>query len=358
MYRLVKRLLICIVCITLLVSTGGVFAYWSYLHLDVEGDGVISVSMELDKSVYIIHAEHVAEKGAGTIEIVGYNGTYLNSVATLNKTKSTYTTATITVYNNALETYAFNAVKYHTDKYSNVDIVYELPVLKHGDQVAPGGTLEFEVVFEYKPGVNPSNYVLTSLLNFEFTPLDELPEEEVIAVSGALGQFQNILNNVTAENSLSQLLTQMDKADANDRHDGSYIGNVGGASASDVKLLEDLFQGNLTININGQDTEVTILIKRENIDGDMTTGDSTGREMTIYLTTDTLEQKGSFFNPSSAIVYAAVFTSDDEGEDWYQVGTMFEGEATIKQYNGWPGSGSFDTDTWETTDGKKIEDLV
>lgn len=43
------------------------------------------------------------------------------------------------------------------------------------------------------------------------------------------------------------------------------------------------------------------MIKRENIDGNRRTGDSSGREMIIYMTTDPLTNSGA-----QAIVYCSV----------------------------------------------------
>lgn len=338
----------------------GVFANWLYAEGRPDDKNIpldiITEGYKFNGIIYVTDA--VKTSGDGEYFLAGYNGTIVTSKTTLkNNTNSTVTTK-VTVYNSADEVYAFNAVKYTTENYNNADIIFTHPDIEHGDTVEPKSYIEFTVVFSYNKGVTPTNYQLNSILNFEFTPLDELPEEEEIAVSGALSQFGNILNNATISDSLSQLTTQMDNYDDNDRANGSYIGNVSGAADADVLLLENLFQENLTLVIEGVETNVTILIKRENIDGSSSSGDSQGREMTIYMTTDSLKQTGSFFSPSKAVVYAAVFTSYDDGETWAQTGEMFEGTATVKQYNGMPGSGSFDTDTWRSTDRKTISQLV
>lgn len=357
MKRFSLYLTVLIIMLSALLCSGA-YATWYYMSDDINGESNCSVEFSHRHVVYITDAYQVVGQGSGQAVVNGYNATTLGSTITLKNSKNSYATVNVTVFNSSNEIYAFNAVKFVAENYSNTDIVFEHPDIKHGDQVNPNSSISFDVVFAYKSGVNPSNYLLTSFLNFEFTPLDELPEEEVIAVSGALGQFNNILNGDTISDSLQQLTTQMDNYNANDRHDNSYIGNVSGATEEDVILLENLFQENLTLSIEGVETNVTILIKREDIDGDLTTGDASGNEMTIYMTTDDLQQTGSWFNPSTAPVYVAVFTSDDNGENWYQIGSMFEGTATIKQYNGWPGSGSFDTDTWKSTDGKTIKQLI
>lgn len=338
----------------------GIFATWKYSTSGPQDKdlsfNVPIVDYNWNGVVYI--TDVVQSSGDGKGVSIACNATTLSSKVELLSGKNSNAELKITVYNSSDEIYAFNAVKYTVENYDNTDIVFEHPNITHGDTIDAKSYKEFNVVFAYKSGVTPSNRQLLSTLNFEFMPLDELPKEEEIAVSGALGQFKAILNNETISNSLSQLTTQMDDYDANDRHDNSYIGNVSGAAQEDILLLENLFQDNLTLVIDGVETNVTILIKRENLDGNSTTGDSQGREMTIYMTTDDLRQTGSWFSPSKAPVYAAVFTSDDDGENWYQLGEMFEGTATIKQYNGMPGSGSFDTDTWKSTNGKTIKQLI
>ena len=136
----------------------------------------------------------------------------------------------------------------------------------------------------------------------------------------------------------------MNDSDANDRYDESYIGNVVGASQEDKELLAKLFEGNLLLNINGVDTEVKVMVKRENLDNNASTGDENGNEMVVYLTTHDLQRQG--WGTTYAPVYAAIFTKSGNEGKWMQCGDLIEGTATVKQYNGWPGSGSFDTDTW------------
>lgn len=338
----------------------GVYATWSYATFGPQEKNfnITPVINDYKFNGIIYVTDAVKTEGNGEFFLSSYNATSITSKVTLTNNVNSSVTVKVTVYNSADEVYAFNAVKYTTEAYSNADIHFEHPDIKHGDTVNAKSSIEFTVVFYYNSGVAPTNYQLDSTLNFEFMPLDELPEEEEIAVSGVLGQFSDILNNKTLSDSLAQLTTQMDDYRNNDRANGSYIGNVSGAAEEDVLLLEDLFMENLTLVIEGVETNVTILIKRENVDGSSSTGDSQGREMTIYMTTDDLQQRGNIFNPSEAPVYAAVFTSYDKGGTWEQIGEMYAGEATVKQYNGRYGSGSFDTDTWKSTDGKTIEQLV
>jgi len=352
-----KRLSLILVLAFLIItalSSVGVYATWQYAgHASLQHDVQIETA---DSPIYISDAEFV-DGGGGALLIIGYIECNFVTKATLAETSASTVTAKITVRNDTSETYAFNAVKYRAEEYDNADIEVK-PDISHGTEVASGASLTFNAVYGYKKGVKPSNTVLNSTVLFEFMPLDELPEEEVIAVDGALAQFKNIINDVNQNGSFDKLIEQMNKNGDNDRHDDSYIGNVGGASENDVTLLEELFQGNLTLNIDGVDTEVTILIKREDLDGNSATGDEQGREMAIYMTTDDLK-RDSWWGSSTAVVYVSVFTSNNGGEEWHQIGTMYEGKATIKGYDGNIfGDGSFDTDTWKSNENRTIESII
>ncbi|MBE7086769.1 MAG: hypothetical protein E7369_00530 [Clostridiales bacterium] len=338
-----------------MLSVGGVYATWQYALPPENITKSFGVEMTLADGVYITDAV-VLNESSGVMVINGYQKTNFNTKVTLANNIQSYAKVNLTVYNKTSEIYAFNAVKYFTENYSNQDIIVALPDLRHGDEIQPNGYLEFEATYGYKKNVS-SNKVLDSIVTFEFTPLDELPELEEVAVSGALGQFNDIINEISQEGTLDILLDQMDDYANNDRHDDSYIGNVGGASENDIELLEDLFQGNLLLNIDGVDTEVTIIIKRENIDGDTTTGDAEGNELSIYMTTDDLENN-SWFGTAKAPVYVSVFTSFDDGDIWVQLGDMYAGTATIKRYDGWMGSGSFDTDTWRSTTNNTLDNII
>lgn len=359
--RLLTKVLLLILSCVCLLTAGGVYATWSYAKNSADQD-YRNMGLGFAQFDYPpIHITAVVKKsGDGSVVVNDYYDTHLDSSVTLVQNASSTVTLTITVHNQSDKIYAFNAVKYLAEAYSNENIVHNLPVLKHGDEIAPEEYLTFDVTFSFKAGASRVNTVLDSVINFEFVLLDDLPEEEEIAVSGALEQFQNIINNIVRNGSFEDLIAQMDDYDNNDRYNGSYIGNVTGASPDDAALLKDLFQGNLHLNIDGVDTEVTILIKRENVDGNVNTGDENGNEMSIYLTTDSLSRPFR-----RAPVYAAVFTSETDGDSWYQLGNMYKGRAVVKGYDGNPiGSGSFDTDDWETygdstmSNGKTIEEVI
>ena len=67
--------------------------------------------------------------------------------------------------------------------------------------------------------------------------------------------------------------------------------------------------------------------------------------MIIYMTTDPLTN-----SRTQAIVYCSVYTKTQNATEWERVGSMFEGTCTILDYDGSAGTGSFNTDTWKSTD--------
>lgn len=319
------------------------------------GIGYASVSVTLD---FRGDAEAVPQKGVFISLAQGLNGTntkvnsyistVLNSTTTLQNSSSTVT-YDITLYNNSNYVYVFNGEKYLDTAYDNTNITYTITGLKKGDEIKANSYLTFSVTFKYKNGANTQNKVLNSVINYEFVPAEEyIPE---IAVSGALEQFEIILNS----SGYDTLTNQMGKTALNggNRPSDSYIGNVVGSSSADTSTLNQLFtvdgDNKLKLVINGETTNVTAMIKREKIDGDNSTGDGSGNEFTIYMTAYDFE--GTKWGQKIS-VYAAVFTKDSSGK-WYQLGPMYEGQATVNNYDGILGlfgdRNSFNTGTWEST---------
>lgn len=270
------------------------------------------------------------------VRINGYSSTTLNSTATLGADRSSKLTIEVTVYNNSDVVYGYNVMKHFEDAsaYDNTDIEISTTMQKkHEDwKVQPHSTLTFPVTFSYKDKVTVTNRVLNSIVNFEFLPFDDIPSnDDETTVSDAMEKFCEILNGETSYN---QLMSDMNNTQ-NDRN-SSYISNVPGANGTDKSAIDALFEGNLNVNINGEDKEVKILLKNENVsDG------YSGNEMTIYMTTDPLT---TFFG--KAVVYRCVFAKN--GEEWIPITVMEEGTANICDYTTGSrfGTGSFNTNSW------------
>lgn len=201
----------------------------------------------------------------------------------------------------------------------------------------------------------------------------------VYAAKGAVSQFSEVLNDSAK---FDALVTEMDE-NKDGRLNTSFIGNVTGDDESeDSKRLAELFADALQIDTGNGEIPVTIMIKRDNVDGNNKTGvdyieysyrlwletetPAEGGEFTIYMTADDVTKE----NPVT--VYVAVFTiaQDAEGNPtgkWYQLGEMFVGQANTNNYQSGSTNSpnSFNTDTWKSTEsyyglgsGKTVEEIM
>lgn len=342
-------------------------------------------------SEHTVTSKIFLENGEAVVAITVRNNTDIST----DHTEETYGYNSITRYE--IDGYLYNTnIEYHayTDEACTIPVEKGGVIIntstgattKKGFTVEPGvGNEEtFYLRFSFVEGADTISSEVDSFLSFNFMPLEEIYEDASDeAIHEALEQFGNILNNkVTLSdgttNSFSALTDQMDKSDENNRSLTDYIGNVTGASPDDKEVIEELFGGKLKINIDGVDTPVTFLIKYD----DVYSG-AAGDEMTIYMTTENLNEKtsvfdagflgiGSKYTPAYAEVYACVFVAseDENGNTLWTPLTddVVEGTAIVCDYDGgmeysWgqsyaTGSGSFRTDDWRATDGKTISQTV
>lgn len=302
-------------------------------ELTVNGQGTAKVP----KIVYI----SAVTVSSGTATDITRSGTLLSSKVTLGSSGSAQTVLRVTVKNNTDYPYVFNGITYTEgpETYDNTAITVSASI-KKGVQVASGASTSFDLTFKYKSGAS-SNRTLNSVINLAFVPPDEYVPE--IAVKGAIGQFGNILNDSVSMTKLSDAMNNTAGGRAND----TYIGNVAGATDADSTVIDELFTVDgkhlLTLDIkgDGSETNVTAMIKREDIGG------TSAEEMVIYMTGETIS--GSLFRPMDVQVFAAIYVQNDAGE-WVQKGELFEGTARSNNYSGgWGSHNSFNTDTWEST---------
>lgn len=295
-----------------------------------------------------------------------YFSTVLNSEVTLNGAGDKKTLK-IEFYNNSTGNFSFEKVEHAgeaiTDAYSNMNIEYSCTLadgkeLARGTRIAAGQSMTVEMTFAFKDGYTPTSdkETLKSILKFSWVDEDELVNETVSK------KFEDILNDTEEDesknkyNQLTQAMTE--KYDGSREWTATYIGNVAGSDDKDSQLLKDLF-GELSLDINGNNVNVTCIIKHEDVDGNTDTGDSyeitvgtgtktyKGCEMTLYLTTEDLSKK-SFGD--SVPVYAMVFTKKSASDKWEQIGEeLYEGTAQVVGYVGGTSSGSFDTGTWRSS---------
>lgn len=225
--------------------------------------------------------------------------------------------------------------------YANMDWSVTPP---QGTMIMPGEQTLFTVTLTYT-GRN-TNQTRKMLHEFDFVlDSDDLTE----AVSkGVTDKFADILNNrleedivydyngteitVDSNNTYNEVVNHMESDTS-----GNYIGNLMGADGDDKALLTALFEGALTFTVGNEEVPITVMIKEKNVYG------TSDKEMVLFITADDLSSTWTYVP-----VYAAVFSKNDLGE-WVQIGDIFAGEARTNSYSGWYGSGSFNTETWRST---------
>ena len=177
-------------------------------------------------------------------------------------------------------------------------------------------------------------------------------------------KFLRILNNVDDPNDYKTLCSIFATGASGWGTDGSYTGTVSGSSQA--SKITALFDNELTMKIYDKDVKVTVLLKRENLDDNLNTGVrflykeggwfnqdeySSGAEMIMYYTTDSLKTAGKTDTKVFASVFSVQANGDSEtpaaGDQWRLLAT-YEGVATTTNWNGTNGTGSFDTRTWRS----------
>ena len=281
-------------------------------------------------------------------------GTVTYRVTVLNNTKLTYSYRKI-YYQSSLSDYNGNGYVATAPNRQKIGVVCSLADAPAEEKkVGPGETLEFTVTYTIGSSLSSSTNWKT-LINFQFG-INVDGEREALEVIEQ--KFLDILNT---KSTYDQLIDALDnKFDGRQEWTSNYIGNVTGSSSEDSVAVNTLFAGQLQITVGAEQMDATVMIKHENLDGNLKTGDDYkavnssnggvfngyGCEMTLYLTIDPLTSAGRYVP-----VYVVVFTCDrdDAGNivgEWYRIGNTYSGEANVVTYNGGNGTGSFVTDNW------------
>ena len=192
------------------------------------------------------------------------------------------------------------------------------------DWIPPQTERDFYVTYTYGSSV-PAN--ASTLINFYFD----------IRMDAVHDEFLAVLNNVKAPDSYEQLKAVMES---------QYTSNksVSISTESHPQIFAALFE-DLMVNIDGVERQAHVVIRRENLDKDATTGDAyknggpSGCEYTLYITVEPLTPG------TTPTVYAIAYSegADGMGNQWYQVGELYEGTAPINA------NGQIDYSAWKAT---------
>ena len=311
---------------------------------------------------YAALTDHLSITGTAEVEGKPYQGVYIKSVHMISATNAIYSendfilptnhvttvdashsggyvTYEITVHNNTDVTYWYTGPQWSNDYGQNALIGagggITITTRDHlsdtyssfntEDWVPPQTERVFYVTYTY--GANALNPCST-MVNFRFD----------IHMDAVHDEFLSVLNNIKAPDSYGQLKEVFEQQYAAN-------GSVSISTESHPEVFAGLFE-DLMVNIDGVEKQASVVIRRENLDKDGTTGDNYngggpgGCEYTLYITVEPLTPG------TRPTVYAIAYSegANGMGDGWYQVGELYEGTAPIRS------NGSIDYANWVATE--------
>lgn len=364
MIRRTKSLmLLALVLISAFMISSGVFAQWVYYTDASAVDHAIST--HISRFVYgEIYITSVSRVNGGRYDSASLEKTAATDVSAnidLSNTASSSVSFEVTFYNGTDTTYYYNEAQ--TVSSDNNAITYQVSGIAQKDAINPKTYKTVTITFSYKNGIS-SDSTLDADIHFNFVV--DKDSIGIVVARTAVDRFRDILNNVAFSNSYDTLDSAM--SSHSNASTVTYIGNVSGSSSSDTQVVERLFGQEfmaMDLDGDGKTERITMMIKRENLDGNNLTGASYtyrslfsektvhGVEMTLYITAEDVSAR-------SVTVYAATFTIPEGGSQWVEIVPLTKGTASTNNYSsGIIGSkNSFNTDTWESDGGKSIDTLV
>ena len=297
------------------------------------------------QGVYITDVSVYSRSGATSTECEYIKPTNLKTAVSVSSRNATVTYK-ITVHNNTDVTYWYLGATAFEDYGSNsllnasggVSISERDSTSQNSDAfdssdwIPPQTMRVFYATYTF--GANAQGNV-SLLVNFNFG----------IHMDAVHDSFAAILNDKVSPygyNYLSSLFDSEYKEDGR-----TTLGNVG----EHTDEFRNIFGSNPTINIDGEEKPVTIMIERRNVDGNTSSGDKystgtlTGCEYTMYLTVENLSSAGK-----TVTVYAVTYTCGADGV-WRQIGELYEGYSTVVDYDTTDGvyNGAVNVSAWKAS---------
>lgn len=309
-------------------------------------DGNVSVKPKPYVGIYISDVEVVSGSNLINNSTEYIRPTNLNNDLIVNSYDS-YITYAITVHNNSDVTYWYIGLDFVDELGSNelIGSSNGITITTRDHQESNSDYFNNEdwvpaqtrrtFYATYRFGSEATGNILT-YINFKFgLHMDSVQDE-----------FLRVLNDKVSENGYYYLESEFDKKY---KESGSTtIANIG----SEKTIFDKLFGENLTVNVDGEEKPVTIMVSRRDVDGNTSTGDSydgntapSGCEYTVYITVGDLSNPGE-----SVTVYAVSYTCRSDGT-FYQIGELYEGTCTVQDYitSNETYEGSFDLMNWDAT---------
>ena len=367
---LLTALAVCVLLTVLLTS--GVLATWVYYTQPEPMRSDISNTASAFRygEIYIVSIGQ-ASGDATAASLVKTADTKAATEVTLKPQNGNSASFEVTFYNGSDVTYYYN--KTEALSWSNDNIVFSVSGIEQKEAIAPKSYKTVTVTVAYKNNTASASNSVTGELNFLFVV--DKDSIGVVVARTILDRFRDILNNVVAPDSYLTLDTAMDNRTGwNKASDVTFIGNVVGSNSDDTVVLESLFGDELThmdLDGDGKMEEITIMIKRENLDANDNTGDTYsytnrnqvysvhGAEMSIYITSDKLN---TMRRGDEAVVYAAVFTKLPGASQWTMMVPLTKGTAAVNSYTSgdyfFGSADSFNTSKWTSDEGATLGELA
>lgn len=333
--------IIILVTVVLSLAIPGVFAMWQYSHkapppVDTTMTKSIFEFKEF-KGVYIKSAERVSVSNAKEISSTRSTPA-IHEVEADASASGGSVTYKVTLHNNTDTNYWFVGTSHASGygqnsligAYQGITITLKdhqndtTSTFNEEDRIPPQTEREMYITYTY--GSNAQSACLTKIeLKFD------------IRMDAVQDEFLGVLNNTIASGTYESLAEVFNK-----------VYKESGATSISTKSHPEVFTslfGDLSVNIDGEEKTASVVIRRENLDNDKTSGDNysnngpTGCEYTLYITVDSLTPGGT------ATVYAISYSQGASamGSAWYQVGELYEGTAPVKS------DGTIDYTKWKAT---------
>ena len=286
------------------------------------------------KGVYIKAVSLVSSSNVSSRENEYVLPTNHSTFVNVNRTNGSITYK-ITVHNNTDITYWYIGLRCTNDygqnsligKNNGISIITKdqasdnYQSFNNEDWIPPQTERDFYVTYTYGSSAPSASSIL---VNFHFD----------IRMDAVQDGFLEVLNDQQPGGSYETLKAALEKVYAT-------TGGMSVSTTSHPELFASLF-GDLVISMDGVERVAHVVIRRENLDKDTTTGDNynnngpKGCEYTLYITVEPLTPG------TKPTVYAIAYSegADAMGDLWYQVGELYEGTASIDS------NGNINYSTW------------
>lgn len=341
-FKIFKILSPLLACLSL-VTVSGAYAIWTYYKPVQTVNGEISIVLsefnyDPGEILYISDMVGYSSSGFSTAPNCVYSLPTNVKLTGNVESRGSSVTYKVTVFNNTDVTYWYIGQKLPAHGTNSLISSGDITVttkehandssntFNSNDWVPARTKREFYVTYTFAS--NASVQAIDLLVNFYFS----------IRIDGVQDEFLKILNDKESSYGYYYLADEF-----NDKYSETKTNVID--NKNDKTVFDNLFGGDLKIDVDGTQKSATVAVQRKNVDG-TDKGDDysganapTGCEYTVYVTTDSLVVG------QKATVYAISYSCGEDGV-WYKIGQLYEGTATVVNSADGP---VLDVNTWIAT---------